>query len=295
MTVARTYDSATANRGVLAHVGSIGRLPGVIWRNRYMVYNFLRRDILARVNGSLLGLGWMLLQPVFLFVVYYTVFGWLFRHPNDQGERAEVFALYLFSGILVWQAFAEATSVSCGTIVDNGSLVTKVAFPSEVLLVHVQISALLTYLVGAAVCVALGWYFDVAQPSWYLAALPLVLLVQLVMTFGIGLLLANLYVFVRDVVQLWRILITAWMFLTPVFWQPSLLEGKLPADMIPWIVNLNPVYPLIQAHRIALGGTQEYLGAFWPQLGVAAAWAVGWLVIGYSVFMSRKHKFADLI
>jgi ABC-type polysaccharide/polyol phosphate export permease len=202
MPVARTYDSALANRGVLAHAGSIVRLPAVIWRNRYMVYNFLRRDLLARVNGSLLGIGWMLLQPVFLFVVYYTVFGWLFRHPNATEGSNEEFALYLFSGILVWQAFAEATSVSCGTIVDNGSLVTKVAFPSEVLLVHVQVAALLTYLVGAVVCLALGWWLGVAEPSWYLAALPLVLAVQCVMTFGIGLLLANLYVFVRDVVQL---------------------------------------------------------------------------------------------
>jgi ABC-type polysaccharide/polyol phosphate export permease len=87
----------------------------------------------------------------------------------------------------------------------------------------------------------------------------------------------------------------AWMFLTPVFWQPALLESKLPAHVVPWVVNLNPVYPLVQAHRIALGGEARYLGEFWPQLGVAAAWAVFWLVVGYSTFMSRKHKFADLI
>jgi ABC-type polysaccharide/polyol phosphate export permease len=294
MTDARTYDSATAARGVLAHMGAILRFPGIVWRNRYMVHNFLRRDVLARVDGSLLGIGWILLQPMFLFVVYYTVFGYLFRHPAATGSNAE-YALYLFSGILVWQAFAEATSTSCGVIVDNGSLVKKVAFPSEVLLVPLQLSAMLTYFVGAIVCLVLAWSLGVAEPRWLLAALPLVMLVQMLMTLGIGFLLANLYVFVRDVVQLWRILVMAWMFLTPVFWEPELLTTRLSPQTVAWIVNLNPVYPLMQAHRIALGGTQSYLGEFWPQLGVAAAWAVFFLVIGCAVFTSRKHKFADLI
>jgi lipopolysaccharide transport system permease protein len=295
MTVARTYDSASADRGVLAHVGSIVRFPALVWRNRYMVHNFLRRDILGRVNGSFLGVGWILLQPIFLFVVYYAVFGVLFADRNKEAEPPAVYAVYLFAGILVWQAFAEATSTSCGVIVDNGSLVKKVAFPSEVLLVHVQVSAMFTYLVGAVVCCAIAWPLGIGRPSWLLAALPLVMVVQMLMTLGIGFLLANLYVFVRDLVQLWRILIMAWMFLTPVFWQPALLESKLPAHVVPWVVNLNPVYPLVQAHRIALGGEARYLGEFWPQLGVAAAWAVFWLVVGYSTFMSRKHKFADLI
>jgi ABC-type polysaccharide/polyol phosphate export permease len=295
MTVARTYDSATANRGVLAHVGSILRFPALVARNRYMVHNFLRRDILGRVSGSFLGVGWLLLQPIFLFVVYYAVFGVLFADRNVGAEDPDVYAVYLFSGILVWQAFAEATSTSCGVIVDNGSLVKKVSFPSEVLLVHVQVSAMFTYLVGAAVCCAIAWPLGIARPTWLLAALPLVMAVQMAMTLGIGFLLANLYVFVRDLVQLWRILIMAWMFLTPVFWQPALLHRQLPADVVPWVVNLNPVYPLMQAHRIALGGSQDYLGEFWPQLGVAAVWAVALLVIGNAVFMSRKHKFADLI
>jgi lipopolysaccharide transport system permease protein len=295
MTVARTYDSASADRGVLAHVGSIVRFPALVGRNRYMVHNFLRRDILGRVNGSFLGVGWILLQPIFLFVVYYAVFGVLFAQRNTEDEPPEVFAVYLFSGILVWQAFAEATSTSCGVIVDNGSLVKKVAFPSEVLLIHVQVSAMFTYLVGAIVCCAIAWPFGIGRPTWLLAALPLVMAVQMVLTLGLGFLLANLYVFVRDLVQLWRILIMAWMFLTPVFWPPALLDSKVSPELVPWIVNLNPVYPLMQAHRIALGGSQAYLGEFWPQLGVAALWAVFWLVVGYSVFMSRKHKFADLI
>lgn len=295
MTFVRTYDSATAYRGVFRHVLGMFSYPKLVWQHRYMVQNFFRRDLLARVNGSFLGLGWMLLQPIFLFVVYYLVFGLLFRERNVAGESDLVFALYLFSGVIVWQSFIEATSVSCGIIVDNGNLVKKVAFPSEVLFVHVVAVSMVIYLVGACVCVITAWATGVCRPGWLLLALPLVLAAQFLMSLGIGLLLANLYVFVRDVVQIWRIVAMAWMFLTPIFWEPKLLVSKLSPEAVFWIVNLNPAYSLVQAHRLALGGTAEHLGSFWPQLGTASVWGVALFTIGYAVFMSRKHKYADLI
>lgn len=295
MTFVRTYDSATAYRGVFRHFLSMFGYPRLVWQHRYMVQNFFRRDLLSRVNGSFLGLGWLLLQPIFLFAVYYVVFGLLFRDRNVGGESELVFALYLFSGVIVWQSLIEATSVSCGIIVDNGNLVKKVAFPSEVLFVHVVAVSMIIYLVGALVCVATAWATGVCAPGWLLLALPLVLAVQGLISLGIGLLLANLYVFVRDIVQLWRIVSMAWMFLTPIFWEPKLLFDKLSPEAVFWIVNLNPAYPLVQAHRLALGGTASHLGSFWPQLGTAAVWGFVLFAVGYAVFMSRKHKYADLI
>ncbi len=295
MSFVRTYDSATAYRGVFRHLIGMFGYPKLVWQHRYMVQNFFRRDLLTRVNGSFLGLGWMLLQPMFLFVVYYLVFGLLFRERNAGGESDMVFALYLFSGVIVWQSFIESTSVSCSIIVDNGNLVKKVAFPSEVLFVHVVAVSMIIYLVGAFVCVMTAWISGVCAPGWLLLAMPLVLAVQFLLSLGIGLLLANLYVFVRDIVQLWRIVSMAWMFLTPIFWEPKLLVDKLSPEAVFWIVHLNPAYPLLQAHRLALGGTAAHLGDFWTHLGTAALWGIGLFALGYSVFMSRKHKYADLI
>jgi lipopolysaccharide transport system permease protein len=299
MTLVRNYDAATARRGILAQLRSLPGYPALVWHHRYMVQNFFRRDLLSRVNGSYLGVGWILLQPVFLFVVYYFVFGVMFADRNATAEDQRSYAIYLFSGVIAWQSLIEATSVSCVLIVDNGNLVKKVAFPSEALFVHVAAVAAITYLVGAAVCFATGWALGVLQPDWLLCAIPLVLAVQFVMTIGIGLFLANVYVFVRDVVQLWRLVSMAWMFVTPVFWQPRLLEKLLEGaghpELLAWVQNLNPAYPLVMAHRIALGAPQQYLGAFWPQLGVAAIWAAALFVVGYCSFMSRKHKYADLI
>jgi len=258
-----------------------------------MVQNFLRRDLLSRVHGSILGVWWILLQPLFLFAIYFLVFGLMLGPGADPA-----FAIYLFSGVIVFVSLIEATSYCCQIVVDNGNLVKKVAFPSEVLPVSVSATSIVVYLVGAVVCVVAGMCFGVLQPGWLMLAWPLVMLVQFAMTLGIGLFLANLYVFVRDVGQVWRLIAMSWQFLSPVFWEPKLMRGKL-EEHAPWAVTVletcNPAYSLIMAHRLALGGTHPMLGDFWSQLGLAAAWATLFLLLGYSTFMASKHKYADLV
>lgn len=290
MSLIRHYDAATAPKGLLRHILPIFGYPGLIWHNRYMVQNFLRRDLMSRVHGSYLGIYWLLLQPMFQFVLYFLVFGVIFSAGADVG-----YAIYLFTGVIVFASMAEATSQCCQIVVDNGNLVKKVAFPSETLPVTSSAVSLVIYFVGALLALVVGLCAGVLQPGWTLLAWPLVLFVQFSMTLGIGLLLANAYVFVRDVAQLWRIALMAWQFLSPVFWMPSMVESKLPAWGVTLLHTLNPAYPLIMAHRLVLGGTDPMLGEFWPQLGVAAVWALGFMVLGYSSFLSNKHKYADLI
>lgn len=295
MVLVRTYDAKFANRSALSQLPSLLRFPSLVWANRYMVQNFLRRDLLSRVHGSVLGIYWILLQPMFLFAIYFVVFG-VFLGSQKSGEPPDVgFALYLFSGVIVFHALTEATSQACSIIVDNGNLVKKVAFPSEVLLVHTSAVALVIYLVGAVVLLIAGMVTGIAEPGWLLLGMPLVLAVQFTLTLGLGMLLANLHVFVRDTAQLWRLVNMAWMFLSPVFVRTDTLVEKLGASAVYWFEVLNPAWALIQAHRLVLGGVDPSLGSFWSQLGVAAAWAVAFLVIGYTLFMSRKHKYSDLI
>jgi lipopolysaccharide transport system permease protein len=292
MTFVRNYDAATAPRGALRHLKSLINYPALIWRNRYMLQNSMRRDLLGRVHGSFLGVYWILLQPVFQFVLYFVVFGLLYQSGGDHKME---FAIYLFSGVIVFLSLVEATTQCCTAIVDNGNLVKKVMFPSEVLPVQICSVALVTYVVGAVVCFIVGVISGVLHPSWLVLAIPLVLIVQFVLTLGLGLLLANIYVFVRDLGQVWRIASMAWNFLSPVFWHPDLLVRSMGQKGL-WVLStFNPAYPLIMAHRLALGLVDPQLGEFWSQLGRASAWAVGVLLLGYSTFMASKHKYADMI
>ncbi|MCA8958076.1 MAG: ABC transporter permease [Planctomycetes bacterium] len=316
-----SYDAATATRGMLRHAVPLFGYPGVIASHTTILANFFRRDLLGRFRGSFLGVFWVLVQPIFLFAIYFFVFGFLFAHRAMTGADKVEFALYLFSGILAYTSFNEATTRSCNVVLENGNLVKKVAFPCELLPIPSILVSMIVYAVGAAVLLSVGLSMGQLRLGWSTAALPLVLLVHFVMTLGFGLLLATLQVLVRDTIHLYTIFSQAWFFLSPVFWAHSLLEGKLLENGLErwaFVLELNPLYPLIQAHRLALGfgpdhnqmrhvvmaknaagevsfSTGAPLPDVWYYLGYAAIWATVMLVIGYSFFMSRKRKFSDLV
>jgi lipopolysaccharide transport system permease protein len=303
-TPVHSYSAEDAPRGFFRHVLPLLQLPAEMVRHRYLIMNFFRRDLLGRFRGSLLGVFWVLVHPIFLFTIYYLVFGLLFGKWQQHQLPDPSFAIYLFSGVVAFQALIEGTSRSCTSVVENGNLVKKVAFPSHLLPVHVNLVALLVYLVGATVCTVCGTALGVLHPGWSLLALPLVLLVQFTMAYGLGLFLANLQVFSRDTGHLWGIAATAWMFLTPVFWYPDLMLKKFGPDVAA-VFDLNPAAHLVQAHRIVLGA-HDYVnpddptsgvtfGNLWEHLGVTALWAVALLVIGFGTFTSRSHRYADMV
>lgn len=297
MSFARTVDAAKPEASVIARLGALLRYPHLIWANRYTVQNFFWRELMGRFHGSFMGAWWMLVQPVFLFAVYFLVFGVLYGdHRTGEGPD-EGKALYLFSGVVLFHALTEATSSSCQVIVGNGNLVKKVAFPSEVLPVHISMVSLVLYLVGAVVCLIAGWVAGVFGFGAHLLLLPLTITVQFVFVLGFGLLLANANVFVRDVQQLWRIFAMAWMFLSPVFWTPDLMIDRAGPTLSSILFTVNPAYSMLMAQRYALAGDWPDVGVtnFWGHFGVAMAWALGMLVVGYVTFVGSKHKHADLV
>lgn len=306
----RTYDAATAPRGTLRHVLPIIGFPRVVWESRNLIANFARREFLGRYRGSTLGPSWVVVQPLLMFVIYYLVFGMLFGNYRAGQAPDPNFAFYLFMGTLGFSSLTEATTSHCGAVVGNGNLVKKVAFPSEVLLLPGTLVTLSTWLVGVGVvwlawgiCAALGVEVVSMQLSWRLLMLPVVLAIQFVMFLGIGLFLANLYVFVRDIRHIWGIVTMVWMFLSPVFWAPATVVQKLGAETADVLFAFNPAFSLLMSQRLALGavdavvdgGCSFQYGDFWGHLGVSALWAVSFFVLGYSTFMSRKHKYSDLV
>jgi ABC-type polysaccharide/polyol phosphate export permease len=168
----------------------------------------------------------------------------------------------MFSGVVCFHALSEATSTGCVIITDNGNLVKKVAFPSEVLPLHGALASLggiRRRRPGRA-----GARPSVRRPAADVAllALPLTALAQLTMTMGFIFLLGTWHVFVRDTAQLWRIISMAWMFMSPVFWEPELMVHKF-GTWSKLLFGLNPAYPLQVAHQFQAPSSGTAAAADW--------------------------------
>ena len=293
------YYAHLRRRGVLAHLASLFDYPAKIWRHHLLVQNFFRRELLGRFRGSVLGLFWVLIQPLFLFTLYFLVFGFMFgsRLAPGVGPSPD-FAIYMLSGVLVVTSFMEATSRACTVVVDNGNLVKKVAFPCELLPVHVGGVAIMVFLVGVLLLLTLGLSTGVARIGANIFLWPLVLIAHVVMALGFGLALACIHVFMRDAAYIWGMLGQALMLLSPTFYWLYGPTGDGLASRLPWAewLTWTPLYSLVQAHRHCLGVTPEWLdGDVWSHLATTASWAIGAMVFGHALFMSRREKYADLV
>ena len=295
MTFVRTFDTNAQEKGLGVRVRALLGFPKLIWQNRNMVANFFQRDLMGRFHGSILGAWWMLVQPLFMFAVYYVIFGLLYN--RGAGDPVE-FALYMFSGVVCFHALNEALSSCCVIVVSNGNLVKKVAFPSEVLPIPAALVSLILFGVGAVVCAVIGAATGKFVPGIELLFLPVVIALQFILTLGIGLMLANANVFIRDVQQFWRIFSMAWFFLSPVFWDPTMMRSLIGDPTLTSLAfNANPAYSLLMAHRIALGGEIPAIGVtgFWGHVGVLSAWSFAMLILGHVTFTANKHKHADIV
>jgi lipopolysaccharide transport system permease protein len=260
---------------------------------RFLVWQFARRDVLARYRGSLLGLGWSFLTPLLMLGVYTFVFREVFNarwpaapHTGHTGDENLAFALQVYAGLIVFNLFAEVLGRAPRLVLDQPNLVKKVVFPLEILpwvsilaaLFHLAVNC--TVLVGAVVLAT-------HQLPATVLALPLVVVAFVPLLLGCSWLLASLGVFLRDIGQLIGMLLTALMFLSPVFYPAQ----ALPARWQPLLL-LNPLSIPIEAIR------QVVLEGVWPNwvdLGIytVCALIVGWL--GAHWFAATRKGFADVI
>ena len=292
------WTSATTASG-LELLRRIAGWPGLCWLRRDLLLISVHRDLQARFRGTLFGFAWVLAHPLLLFAVYAFIFTHLLgiRLSADGSTPAGAMGVYMFTGTLAWSAFADALSRSTSCIVDNRNLVQKVRFPSELLPLQIGLSSLVTFLAGLIAFQV----FTACSSVWpapglrLLAWAPLLLLLQLLLTTGLGLALAAIHVRFRDTQPFVAVLLTVWMFATPIFWVPS--PEVLPG-IEPWlpIVEANPLHHLIYCWReLMMSGEPAiaFTGDFGASLVRVALWALGVFVLGSWVFFRRQAQLAD--
>jgi ABC-type polysaccharide/polyol phosphate export permease len=307
--IVHEYVAETAPRGFFVHALPVHRYPIAAWRARELVWNFFRRDLFGRFRGSAGGLLWVLIQPLFQFVVYFLIFGIFFANPKDLTSKGPdpVFAISLFAGIVLFNFISEATTRGLTSVLENANLVKKVAFPCELLPLTPALVSAVVYFVASLVGIAVGCATGVVHLGWPMLLWPLLIVFMVMFTTGIGLFLAACNVFARDVQYIWGILSLTWFFMSPVFWKLQQIRDIAHALEMPGLVQLillNPAYSMLSAQRQLFGlaegiSPEEYSANFLydlpTHLWMAGFWSVLSLFVGYGWFMDRRRKFADLV
>ena len=257
----------------------------VLTTHRYLLATMVRREIGARFAGTSLGGLWSLIHPIILLGLYTMVFSVIYRVGEVEGGHG--FAEFVFCGLWPWLAFQEACLRSVTVITTNASLVKKLQFPSELLVIAVVLASFLVQGVGFLLFL-LGlmlWKGTFIGGAGLLLWIPLGL--SLLLAIGLGMLLACSNVFFRDVEQLATAGFTLWFFLTPILYPASLVP-----DSIGILFILNPLVSIIDAYRsIILSGSLNPGGAFVYSLGCA----VGLFYVGRYAFQRCRGFFADYL
>lgn len=251
-----------------------------------LIRSMVRRELSSRYKGSLMGLAWAIITPAVMIVIFTIIFSGIFNASFDSKGGHFSFAVYLFCGLLPWIAFSEGVQRSTNALTENVNLVKRVVFPIEALPVNLALTALVHQLLGTVVLLVAALLLEgTLYPTALL--LPLLLVPQLLVTIGLGWLMASLGVFIRDMPQVNQLLLMAWMYLTPIFYP----EDRIPPQYT-WLVNFNPMAPLIRSYRrILLEGRLPD----WRGLGFTLAFALLCFVFGYWWFERTKKAFADVL
>ena len=287
----------SARRSVAARLGDI-------WRYRELLLSLVRKELKVKYKDSALGFAWSMLNPAFTLSIYYVVFQIIL------GAGIPVFAIYLLSGLLVWNFFSNALAGATGSIVGNAAIIKKVSFAREVLPLASVGAAAFNFMLQLIVMVLALIVFQHEPSFGFLMIVPIAFVVLTMLASGLSIFLSAINVQFRDTQHLLELVLMFWFWATPIVYQYPLVVEKLAAHDLPeWLAFLNPITPITlifqnafynQLDPVNTQGTGFvsvlphhpivwYLG----HLGIVAAISVFVFYIGMVVFGRLEGNFAE--
>ncbi len=250
-------------------------------RYRYLLYNLISRDFKLKYRRSVLGVAWSVLNPLMMCAVMFVIFNTLMR--NMRGEGIDNYAVYLVIGQLLFNFFRESTTMAMSSVMNNAMLLRKVYIPKYIFPLQKVcfglVNCMFSFIALIIVMLITG---APLHPTILLGVYPLVTLA--VFCLGIGMVLAALAVFFRDVIHLWEVFTTILMWFSAIFYTPE----QFGSPLLEALIGLNPIYQYITAFRDTVQyGQLLSLG----QVAVCGLWALAMLALGLLVFKKTQDKF----
>lgn len=259
-----------------------------IYKQRHLIHQMAKREILSKYRGSSLGLLWSVITPIVMLTIYTFLFSVVFKAKWNVGgnESKYEFAIVLFAGLLTHAFLAEVLNKSPSLITSNVNYVKKVVFPLEIMAVINICVCIFNTLISVVVLLVAILIIKHSLPITALL-LPIVLIPLIVLASGLSWLLASLGVYIRDIGQSITILTTILTFLSPIFYPAS----AVPVVLRPWLL-LNPLTFIIEQVRNVLiwGAVPDFKGlAIYLLCSLIVCWA------GYYWFQKTRKGFADVL
>lgn len=243
---------------------------------RALLKELIIRDLKVKYKNSVLGILWSLLNPALTMLVMTIIFSHLFRFDIEN------FPAYLLSGNIIFSFFSMASSSAMMSIISNGSLMGKIYIPKYIFPVSKVGFEFINTLISLVALLIVIYFTDVPiNYSIIFSFFPLIY--TFIFALGVGLFLSSMAVFFRDIIHIYGVIITAWMYFTPLFY---------PVDIIPekfkFLINLNPIYYFVEAFR----STMIYMRVPSFELNmVCLSFSLMSLVLGLLVFYRSQNKF----
>ncbi len=254
---------------------------GDLWTSRELLYFLIWRDLKVRYKQTVLGVGWVIMQPLLMTVVFTIFLGKLVRVPSSKIP----YALLVLSGLLPWTFLSSAITGSSNSLVGNAHLITKIYFPRMIIPLAAVGARLFDFAISFIILCAVMIYYGFSV-SWKILMLPVMVLLITALAIGIGMVTSALNVKYRDVGVGIPVLIQLWMFASPIVY---------PLELVPerWqkLYALNPLTGIITGFRASLLG-----GDFqWTALAISAIVTVCLLVYAAFAFRRMEKHFADIV
>jgi len=260
------------------------RIFADIWCNRYLLGQLIKRDVLLRYRGAMFGVLWIFLSPLIMLTIFAFIFGHIFQARWPQQENGIPFWILLYSGLIVFNMFAEAISRAPMSVRGYPSFVKKIIFPVDILPI-VPLGAALVH--GGfnfmILLAALAWTGHLHAG---VLLFPFLFIPLLLLALGMSWFMAAWGVFLRDMTQIVPVFVQMLMFLSPVFYPISVV----PESLRP-IYQLNPLGTVIESTRAAVSGYPVE----WSAWCVSLIFCIAAAILGYAFFQHSRDEFADVL